>query len=414
VAAATGEVVHPVGDVGPVGQHDVFGAEALRKIQRGPSAVDGDDPGASRDGDQHRAEADATDPDHGDPLAARHAGAGVQGAIRGGEPAAQRGGSGVLDHLGHSDQVRVGGVQGDVLGEGTPVREAGLGLPWTDLSLATEAPFTAAAPADEGGGHPGADRPASNVGTHRDDLTDQLVPRNVRECNAIVMTRPGMPVTAAQTRRMHPHDHPTGRRHRIGDRPNVYGSPELVEHHRAHGAIVPLPLACWGTMTRWYAVEPADGGFFTSAPHVFRYSRRFAAPPEKVWASLACKESIGAWSATVASLNWLSPEPFGVGSTREVALAPGLARVRERFFRWDEGHGYSFAVYESNLPAFKRFAEDYEVEPDGSDGNATRFTWTVALEPKSALTLPFKPLAPVLKLAFGRMATDGEKYFART
>jgi polyketide cyclase/dehydrase/lipid transport protein len=166
-----------------------------------------------------------------------------------------------------------------------------------------------------------------------------------------------------------------------------------------------------GTMTRWYALEPADGGFFTAAPHVFRYSKRYAAPPEKVWESLASEESIGAWSATVGSVKWLSPQPFGIDTTREVALAPGLTRVRERFFRWDEGHGYSFEVYEANLPLFRRFAEDYEVEPDG---DATRFTWTVALEPKSALAIPFKPLATVLKLAFGRLAADGEKYFARS
>jgi hypothetical protein len=164
-------------------------------------------------------------------------------------------------------------------------------------------------------------------------------------------------------------------------------------------------------MTRWYPVQPTDGGFFTSAPHVFRYSKRFAAPPEKVWESLASDESINSWSATVSSVTWLSPHPFGVGTTREVALAPGLTRVRERFFRWDEGQGYSFAAYEANLPVFEHFAEDYEVAPE-HDG--TRFTWTVALEPKNALTLPFKPLAPVLKLAFGRMAADGEKYFARS
>jgi hypothetical protein len=167
-------------------------------------------------------------------------------------------------------------------------------------------------------------------------------------------------------------------------------------------------------MTRWYPVESADANIFTSAPHLFRYSKTFAAPPAKVWESLVSDDSLSAWSATVSALNWLTPRPFGVGTTREVVLAPGLARVRERFFRWDEGHGYSFTVYEANLPAFKRFAEDYEVEPAGSDGNSTRFTWTIAIEPKRAFALPFKPLAPVLKLAFGRMAADGERFFART
>ncbi|TPG34608.1 SRPBCC family protein [Mycolicibacterium hodleri] len=167
-------------------------------------------------------------------------------------------------------------------------------------------------------------------------------------------------------------------------------------------------------MTRWYSVEPADEDLFTSAPHVFRYSKTFAAPPDKVWESLASDESLAAWSATVSAVNWQSPRPFGVGTTREVVLAPGLSRVRERFLRWDEGRGYSFAVYEANLPVFKRFAEDYAIEPQRADGNSTRFMWTVAIEPKSAFALPFKALAPVLKLAFGRMAADGERFFSRT
>jgi hypothetical protein len=166
-------------------------------------------------------------------------------------------------------------------------------------------------------------------------------------------------------------------------------------------------------MTRWFAVQSADESLFASAPHVFRYTKQFAAPPERVWESLTSDESLAAWSATMSSVKWTSDRPFGVGTTREVVLAPGLARVRERFFRWDEGHGYSFEVYEANAPVFHRFAEDYVVEPADASGTATRYTWTVAIEPKPALGLPFKPIAPVLKLAFGRMAADGERYFSR-
>jgi hypothetical protein len=96
-----------------------------------------------------------------------------------------------------------------------------------------------------------------------------------------------------------------------------------------------------------------------------------------------------------------------VGTTREVGT--GGTKVHERFFRWDEGQGYSFYVYEGNVPLFKRFAEDYRIEPDGT---GTKFTWLVAIEPIGPLRLPFKAFAPVLKAAFGRMAVDGQKYFA--
>lgn len=163
-------------------------------------------------------------------------------------------------------------------------------------------------------------------------------------------------------------------------------------------------------MPRWFPLEPVGAEFFDTAPHVFTYDRHFAAPPEKVWESLQSDESLAAWgSPAVASVTWTTPRPFGVGSKREVAAPRGITRVREQFFRWDEGYGYSFFVTDVNAPLFRKFAEDYVVEPDGT---GSRFLWTVAIQPRHALTLPFKVLAPALKAGFGQMASAGEKYFA--
>jgi hypothetical protein len=161
-------------------------------------------------------------------------------------------------------------------------------------------------------------------------------------------------------------------------------------------------------MTRWYPLEPVDAEFLASAPHVFRYQKRFAATPGQVWESLTSDASLAAWGSAVKEVTWTSPRPFGVGTTREV-VPTGGPRVRERYFRWDEGRNHSFYVYEATLPLFNRFAEDYLVEPDGGD---TLFTWTMALEPKGALALPVKVLGPLLKPAFGRMPSDGQRYFA--
>ena len=162
-------------------------------------------------------------------------------------------------------------------------------------------------------------------------------------------------------------------------------------------------------MTRWHALEPADADFLASAPHVFRYQKRFAAPPEQVWESLISDESLAPWSPLIRKVTWTSPRPFGVGTTREASLYGG-GSVRERYFAWDEGHSHAFYVYESSLPIFRRFAEDYVVEPDG-DG--TLFTWVVAQEPKRAWAVPFKVIAPVMMAGFGRIPSGGQKYFAK-
>ena len=163
------------------------------------------------------------------------------------------------------------------------------------------------------------------------------------------------------------------------------------------------------SMTRWHPLEPADDEFFASAPHVFRYQKRFAATPEQVWEQLISDVSLAAWGPSIKKVTWTSPRPFGVGTTREV-VAPGGSTMRERYFRWDEGTSHAFYVYESNAPLFRRFAENYVVEPDGA---ATLFTWVVALEPKGALSLPVKLLAPALKAGLGRIPAGGQQYFAK-
>jgi Polyketide cyclase / dehydrase and lipid transport len=162
-------------------------------------------------------------------------------------------------------------------------------------------------------------------------------------------------------------------------------------------------------MARWHPLEPADDEFFTSAPHVFRYQKRFAAKPEQVWESLTSDVSIAAWGPTIKEVKWTSPRPFGVGTTRDV-VAPGGSTMRERYFRWDEGHSHAFYVYESSLPLLRRFAEDYIVEPDG---DKTLITWVVAIEPKDAFRLPVKVLAPLLKAGLGQVPSGGQRYFAK-
>jgi hypothetical protein len=41
------------------------------------------------------------------------------------------------------------------------------------------------------------------------------------------------------------------------------------------------------------------------------------------------------------------------------------------------------------------------------------FTWIVAIEPKNGFRLPLKVLAPLVKLGFGRIPADGQRYYAK-
>ena len=128
-------------------------------------------------------------------------------------------------------------------------------------------------------------------------------------------------------------------------------------------------------------LEPLDESFFHTAPYVYRLPVELDVPPERVWESLTSDRALADWGLGLHKLEWTSPRPLGVGSTREVTLPGRAMTVRERFFRWDEGHRKTFYVTEADRPLLRRFGEDYMVEatPGGS-----RFTWTIAMEPLPA------------------------------
>ncbi len=115
-------------------------------------------------------------------------------------------------------------------------------------------------------------------------------------------------------------------------------------------------------------------------------------PAAEVWGELTAEHPLG-WCRVLSDVSWTSERPFGVDTTRTATVLHGLIVLRERFFRWEEGRRHSFEVLETNNPMIRRFAEDYLVEPAGED--ACRFTWTVAVEPRT-LARPFNPVNRLL------------------
>jgi uncharacterized protein YndB with AHSA1/START domain len=164
------------------------------------------------------------------------------------------------------------------------------------------------------------------------------------------------------------------------------------------------------SMTRWYPLEPCDETFFQTAPHIYRFEVDLPVPPARVWESLTSDNSFADWGPLAKSVQWTSPRPFGVGTSRTVVLAGAAMTVHEQYFRWDEGQRHSFYVREANRPLLRRMAEDYVIEerPAGS-----RLTWTFALEGTARTSLLVKALSPGNRLLFGRMANSAKGYFAK-
>lgn len=161
-------------------------------------------------------------------------------------------------------------------------------------------------------------------------------------------------------------------------------------------------------MAGWHSLEPVDASFFTAAPVLHRFPVKLTVSPQRVWESLASERSVADWGMGV-TVRWTSPRPFALGATREVVLPARSMTVREEFFRWDEGSGYSFFVREANRPGFVGLAENYEVVADRS---GTLLTWTIAIEPGPALARALRTGGPLAKAAFARFPRAAKSYFA--
>lgn len=153
-----------------------------------------------------------------------------------------------------------------------------------------------------------------------------------------------------------------------------------------------------------FPTQPVQETFFDIAP--LRLSETFEIPrtAARVWADLTAENPLS-WCKLLKDITWTSPRPFDVGTTRTARTIGNASVLNERFFRWEEGRRQSFYVLESNVPFFRRFAEDYLVEPTSE--TACRFTWTIAIEPHPAA----RPTNPVNRLLLSTLFRDTRRHY---
>lgn len=155
----------------------------------------------------------------------------------------------------------------------------------------------------------------------------------------------------------------------------------------------------------WFACQPVDESFFERAPVVLRASFEIPRSAEEAWAELIADDPL-AWCSVIDGIRWTSPRPFGVGTTRTVTSLRGLNVLDEHFFRWEEGRRKSFYAVRSSGPLFRRFAEDYLLEPVTE--RSSQLTWTVAFEPQ-----PLARLAtPINRRILSSLFRDTRKHYA--
>jgi len=155
-----------------------------------------------------------------------------------------------------------------------------------------------------------------------------------------------------------------------------------------------------------FELAATDEDFIAQARGKVSMSVDVARPAEDVWQDLTTGNPMASYCRIISRIDWTSPRPFGVGTTRTVRVLGAMFVIDESYVRWDEGHRKVFVGVRMNLPLIRRFAEDYVVVPIGVD--RSRFTWTAAWEP----TALGRPMAPVTWALFSSLVPDIRRHFA--
>ena|SRR5579859_7560887 len=153
-----------------------------------------------------------------------------------------------------------------------------------------------------------------------------------------------------------------------------------------------------------FTALPVEEDFFDDAP--FRVNATLAIPraAEEVWSDFTAEHPL-AWCRIIDRITWTSPRPFGVGTRRTGSSLKGTSVIEEVFFRWEEGRCQSFYATHISNPLFRRFAEDYLIEPVAP--TACRFSWTIAIEPRRGAQVA----NPLNRMLLGTLFRDTSKHY---
>ena len=120
-------------------------------------------------------------------------------------------------------------------------------------------------------------------------------------------------------------------------------------------------------------LEPVDADYVTSGPNANEMTQTINKPADVVFRAL---EDGPAWKEWLGmNVEWTSPEPFGVGTTRTVT--GNGQTIEEYFLEWEDGKRMRFRFDRATLPV-SAFAEDWSVRSTGDD--TCEVSWKYAYE----------------------------------
>lgn len=123
------------------------------------------------------------------------------------------------------------------------------------------------------------------------------------------------------------------------------------------------------------ALEVVDLSYLDRAPVRITTSVVINATPEQVFSAMQEADTWVEAIEPMTRLDWTSPKPFGVGTTRSVYLnmPVGPVQADEVFIAWEENKQMAFYFSHLNKKIFNAVIEDYKIKDLGN--GSSELTW---------------------------------------
>jgi hypothetical protein len=157
--------------------------------------------------------------------------------------------------------------------------------------------------------------------------------------------------------------------------------------------------------------EKVGMDYFESAPQRFDAYQIVRATPSQVFDVFEDAAAWPKWAPPITGVEWTSPFPIEVGSTRVVSMVGGLVGYEE-FIAWERGKRMAFRFNAVSKPGTDAFAEDYRVTELA--GGRSLVEWTMAMTPSGPGAKAFPVTGPLMSGGLSLMMRRFRKYTERT
>ena len=153
-------------------------------------------------------------------------------------------------------------------------------------------------------------------------------------------------------------------------------------------------------MSDYHDCTPVGLDFLEKTSNVFKAEEIVRATPAQIFEVFEDAQAWTEWAQPIQKVEWTSPKPFGVGTTRTVSMSGDLVGYEE-FIAWEEGVRMAFTFVGCNKNTVESFLEDYRVT-DLGDGRC-RVEWYMALETRGFSRKLMWLTRPIMRFANRRM-----------